>query len=154
MLAQDTDQITYGINGMIREFQRAYSWLSNFILVYVIYEDVAYRSVEVAYQAARCADINQRRFFEGVNSGQAKRLGRNITIRKDWDKVKDQVMFDLLTQKFNRLPFQKLLRETENQEIIEGNYWHDNYWGNCTCNKCEFIKGQNKLGKMIMQIRG
>ena len=39
------------------------------------------------------------------------------------------------------------------EEIVEGNYWHDNYWGNCTCDKCKNIEGQNKLGKILMKIR-
>lgn len=39
------------------------------------------------------------------------------------------------------------------REIVEGNYWHDNYWGNCTCDKCKNIEGQNKLGKILMKIR-
>jgi len=31
--------------------------------------------------------------------------------------------------------------------------WHDNYWGNCYCFKCKDIKGVNKLGEPLMDIR-
>ena len=37
--------------------------------------------------------------------------------------------------------------------LIEGNYWHDNYWGNCLCPKCKEIEGQNQLGKILMKVR-
>jgi predicted NAD-dependent protein-ADP-ribosyltransferase YbiA (DUF1768 family) len=38
-------------------------------------------------------------------------------------------------------------------DIIEHNYWHDNYYGDCTCKKCNSITGQNHLGKILMKIR-
>ena len=37
--------------------------------------------------------------------------------------------------------------------VVHGNWWHDNYWGNCNCDRCKDIKGQNKLGKMLMDLR-
>jgi hypothetical protein len=37
--------------------------------------------------------------------------------------------------------------------LVEGNYWHDNYWGDCSCNKCQATPGINKLGKMLMDLR-
>jgi hypothetical protein len=36
--------------------------------------------------------------------------------------------------------------------LIEGNWWHDNFYGSCTCNKC-VNKGENNLGKILMKIR-
>lgn len=36
------------------------------------------------------------------------------------------------------------------EEIVS---WHDNFWGNCTCVKCENIEGQNWLGKLLMKVR-
>lgn len=62
-------------------------------------------------------------------------------------------MNDLLCEKFKQHPFKKMLLETGDVKIIEGNYWHDNLWGNCFCKKCENIKGQNWLGRLIMDIR-
>ena len=47
---------------------------------------------------------------------------------------------------------QKLL-STCNSFLVEGNTWHDNYWGNCTCDKCKYKEGQNKLGKILMKFR-
>ena len=37
--------------------------------------------------------------------------------------------------------------------LLEGNYWHDNYWGDCKCKTCEKTEGQNKLGRILMIVR-
>ena len=47
---------------------------------------------------------------------------------------------------------QKLL-DTGDEELIEGNHWCDNVWGNCYCEKCANITGQNRLGQMLMRVR-
>jgi predicted NAD-dependent protein-ADP-ribosyltransferase YbiA (DUF1768 family) len=45
------------------------------------------------------------------------------------------------------------LLDTGDEELVEGTTWHDNIWGNCSCPKCKNIPGQNRLGKLLMQIR-
>ena len=40
-----------------------------------------------------------------------------------------------------------MLIKTGDQELIEGNYWNDTYWGVCKG------VGQNKLGKILMRVR-
>ena len=45
------------------------------------------------------------------------------------------------------------LLESSNYYLIEGNNWHDNYWGKCYCAKCTKIDGQNKLGAILMKLR-
>ena len=62
-------------------------------------------------------------------------------------------MKELLRQKFNQQPFKQKLMQTIKAHIEEGNYWHDNFWGNCLCPKCKDIPGENNLGKAIMEIR-
>jgi predicted NAD-dependent protein-ADP-ribosyltransferase YbiA (DUF1768 family) len=47
---------------------------------------------------------------------------------------------------------EKLLA-TGDAELIEGTTWHDNTWGNCSCPQCENIPGENRLGKLLMQVR-
>ena len=63
-------------------------------------------------------------------------------------------MNDILRAKF-AVPelAEKLLKDTRDRYIEEGNNWHDNYWGNCSCEKCEKIIGKNMLGKILMRIR-
>jgi len=84
---------------------------------------------------------------------EAKNKGQIIDIRDDWGIVKYGVMFNILLDKFtrNKRLFIKLM-STEDEELIEGNIWHDNYLGTCRCDRCG-DKGQNNLGKILMQIR-
>jgi hypothetical protein len=45
------------------------------------------------------------------------------------------------------------LLSTGDSLLIEGNYWHDNYWGRCTCSKCQSEIGLNQLGEVLMYVR-
>jgi len=46
-----------------------------------------------------------------------------------------------------------MLLATLDAELIEGNAWHDNFWGDCFCEKCRDIEGLNVLGNILMRIR-
>ena len=144
---------------MINRFIGKYEVFSNFSPAKVIYDNVTYPTVEHAYVAAKTMD---RRFRRSVamspasQAGKMKKWGRTVNMRSDWDKVKLEIMQDLVTQKFNKYnDYSKyeLLLGTGDQLIIEGNYWHDNFWGNCLCNKCMKIKGENHLGLILMKVR-
>lgn len=50
------------------------------------------------------------------------------------------------------LPGVSKLLATGGQELIEGNRWHDTFWGRCVCERCKGT-GQNWLGRLIMQVR-
>ena len=68
---------------MINEFQGINRFLSNFWPAEVILDGVRYPSVEYAYQASKTLDKNERKEIRtSRTSGEAKRLGRKITIRK------------------------------------------------------------------------
>jgi ribA/ribD-fused uncharacterized protein len=131
-------------------FRGDYRWLSNFYPVRV----KGQRSVEHAYVAAKSTDPDFPLLIAATSSaGHAKRLGRKTKIRPDWHQVKEEVMLELLRLKFQDPHFAKLLLDTGNREIVEGNLWHDNFWGDCACERCKRTPGQNKLGKMLMRIR-
>ena len=133
----------------ITQFQGEHRWLSNFSECNVFLEGILYPSVENAYQAAKTTNKEERIQFETCSAGQAKRSSKNITMRKDWPEVKKQVMFNLLCQKFNKEPYITLLLDTQLVDIEEGNTWGDTYWGI----DLRSGRGQNILGKMIMNIR-
>ena len=84
---------------------------------------------------------------------EAKRLGRKCHLRKDWEEVKDKVMYDALVAKFSIPELREKLLATGDEYLEEGTYWHDNYWGYCHCAKCANIIGQNKLGTLLMKVR-
>ena len=132
---------------MIDSFRGKYSWLSNFALVQIIAGGITFDSVEAAFQASKCANESDMKQFEHLTPGQAKRLGRKIKMIHDWNMFKYTVMETLLIQKFNTPKYKKLLIETGEEELVEGNTWNDTYWGVCRG------RGQNKLGELLMKIR-
>lgn len=140
---------------MISYFSGKYAWLSNFFSSNIIYDGMTFTSVEAAFQAAKEVDKTKRLKFCGqIAPGAAKRLGRMVKLREDWEEIKDQVMLDCLRDKFAAgTKLAELLLATGNEELVEGNLWHDNEWGDCKCYRCEDIRGKNKLGKLLMQVR-
>lgn len=133
---------------MINSFAGENRWLSNFWSCFVVLDDVTYPSTENAYQAAKTLNKDQRVVFEKCFPGKAKREGRKLSIRPDWEEVKFSIMEDLLRQKFSQPELQQKLIATHPQELIEGNNWGDVIWG--VCNGV----GENNLGKLLMKIRG
>lgn len=135
---------------LIDGFQGEYRFLSNFWPAIVHLEGVKYESVENAYQAAKTIIPMERDKFRGLKPGAAKRLGKKITLRDDWNSVKLEVMRELIVEKFNEHnDLNEMLMATGDATLIEGNYWHDNFWGDCFC--CGI--GQNHLGEILMEVR-
>ena len=129
-------------------------FLSNFYLHDMVVNDRLSKTVEHAYQAAKTTN---KLFIDQIyNSGSpndAKRIGKKVKLRNDWDEIKLSIMEGLLRIKFSDETLRKMLISTEDAFLEEGNTWHDNYWGNCNCLDCVSIKGENHLGKLLMEIR-
>lgn len=140
---------------VIDGFEGKYSFLSNFYASEINFMCHKYKTAEHAYQAAKAVDLGDRNhIIEAPTPDQAKLIGRKIKIRSDWEQIKDKVMYAVVEEKFRYNDFlRKKLLDTGNATLIEGNWWHDNYWGDCHCPKCKNIPGQNHLGKILMQVR-
>jgi len=149
----------------IDDFRGPYRWLSNVHVCDVELDEVMYDSVEYAFQAAKSLDEKERELIRTAPSWQrAKRMAGPrgvISLRPDWEEVgedglrgKDRVMLHLLVDKYTRHPHlgARLVR-TGKALLIEGNTWHDNWWGDCHCAKCSRIPGKNMLGRLTMQVR-
>lgn len=135
---------------MIKEFQKEYRWLSNFMPCVIIYEGVEYRSVEHAYMSAKSNDPEWKQYCQNTEEpGFVKKKSKGITLREDWDTIKCDVMWECLNQKYRQEPYKSKLIETGDMAIQEGNHWKDTFWGV----DLKTGKGQNKLGIMIMNIR-
>lgn len=60
-------------------------------------------SVEHAFQAAKTLDENERYIVRSaIWPRDAKRAGRRVTLRPDWEQIKVEVMWSLVWQKFTR----------------------------------------------------
>ena len=133
----------------INIFSGAYRFLSNFEGPEIIYEGLTYNTLEAAFQAAKTTDLGQKFYIQGLPTpGQAKRAGREVTLRPEWAAIKLSVMETLLRQKFAQNPWGEWLLATGDEELIEGNTWGDVFWG-----VCDGV-GENQLGQLLMKIRG
>ena len=137
----------------ISEFKDRYEFLSNFSESVICHEYVFYPTVEHFFQAMKTTDLKQRRWIANASTpGEAKRRGRSIELRPDWEDIKEDVMLEGLRLKFKIPALREALLNTQSAELIEGNTWHDCEWGICSCSRCGGI-GNNKLGKLLMKVR-
>jgi hypothetical protein len=139
---------------VVGKFRFEYSFLSNFYSVNILYKGIMYPSAEHCFQACKTSSsINKIRISHEESPAMAKKLGRMYMLRSNWERIKDRVMLTIIRKKFEQNEdLLKKLIELKGVRLVEGNTWHDNYWGNCTCWGCRKIKGKNKLGKMLMEL--
>src|SRR5262245_37464769 len=136
----------------ITAFHGAYAFLSNFAASPVVLDGETYPTVEHAFQAAKTFDPAQRQSIREANTpATAKRLGRQVTLRADWEQVKFEIMRQLLLQKFTLPELRAALLATGDAELIEGNTWNDRTWGK-TLVKGQWV-GKNWLGELLMAER-
>ncbi len=121
---------------------------------------ISYATVEHLYQAMKTDNMIKHWFIANAETPyKAKKEGKEIenpfgyAIGKYGDTVKEvklTVMQIALEQKFAIPEWkEKLLTIRENEPIIEWNNWNDIFWGVSVKDN----KGENNLGKLIMEIR-
>jgi len=133
---------------VIDSFSGDYRFLSNFYPSVIIRHARIYDTVEHAYQAAKTNNQYEKDMIRRMSTpGCAKKLGKQATLRYDWDDVKLQIMFNLVSVKFTDPRLIIKLKATKNKELIEGNTWGDIFWGMCGG------VGENHLGKILMNVR-
>lgn len=135
----------------ITRFTGPYAFLSNFWAVRVVLDGERYASVESAYQSAKTLDMNFRSKIRECGDDSAavkklgKKVGKTVALRPCWDdEFKLAMMNGLVRQKFQQPALRKLLLATGDQELEEGNWWGDRFWGVCKG------EGANHLGKILM----
>ena len=145
---------------MINRFDGEYFFLSNFypcIVMEILRIDnrsfiLKYNSSEAYFQAQKCSNLEDKHKFT-IDGGcdtasKAKRLGRHVQLREDWDTYRLKAMTDAIECKFlqNYDLFEKLMK-TKDHILIEGNTWGDKFWGQVNG------VGENHLGKTLMRFR-
>lgn len=158
----------------ITEFRDQHSFYSNFHPAAITFEDAAlggvltFPSSEHFFQCYK--HVDKPELFHQLRNHPMKglkALARSAPCRPDWEsmtgpgfKVKDQVMLYALVHKFYQHSdlLVKMMAD-KGKILIEGNWWHDNYWGDCMCTnktghhpEC-LHSGLNRLGFLLMYVR-
>lgn len=133
----------------IDRFWRDYWFLSNFSRHEIRLGGITWPTAEHAFQAAKATNWAAKAQIAAARTPQAaKRIGNSIPCRADWEKVKVEAMRQVIKAKFNQHPdIASRLLDTGDEELIEGNWWGDQYWG------VSRGAGQNMLGKLLMELR-
>lgn len=142
----------------IDSFQGDYRFLSNF------WREPDGTCVEVEYQRSKCKHQEDRARFDNLTAAEAKRHGQWLKEagrqRADWYEVNVEIMWFYVAKKFadHDSLWTQLLR-THNAQLIEGNHWHDTFWGVCNglCFSAKTPRhkpsGANGLGEILMLVR-
>ena len=139
----------------IESFQGKWRFLSNFWPSPITFSGATWPTAEHVYQAAKTLDTFERAAIRLLATpGMAKKKGRYVVLRPNWEEVKVGIMATIIRLKFKQNPMllEKLIA-TGKEMLIEGNRWHDNFWGDCDCPKCRSKAGQNLLGRLLMAER-
>lgn len=135
---------------MIDCFMHEFAFLSNYARI--LPESPV--TVEHLYQAAKAAcPEDAARIMSAETPGDAKKMARKIKKVDNWNEIKLHIMFNLLLYKFSFEENKQKLLATGDEELCEGNIWHDNFWGDCHCEHCINKPGANHLGKLLMKVR-
>jgi ribA/ribD-fused uncharacterized protein len=125
-----------------------YGFLSNFWRAHILIDGKDYPTSEHYYQAMKSLDPEEQEMIRILSAPkEAKFAGYHMTLREDWEEIKEEIMLKALRAKFTQYPNlrQKLL-DTGTAILHEDSPW-DKYWG--------FAKGKGKdrLGVLLMQVR-
>jgi ribA/ribD-fused uncharacterized protein len=130
----------------ITSFSREYHFLSNF------FTEPDGTHVEGEYQARKTLPISSH--IEKMKPGDAKRAGKKVKLRPDWEQVKLRIMDELVMAKFVDHPeLREKLLATRDVELIEVNAWGDRFWGMCHDPVTGQMAGKNHLGLTLMGVR-
>ena len=116
-------------------------------------------TTEHVFQSLKTKDgLEALHVLQASTPYEAKKRGRRVTLRDDWEEIKETVMFGLLCEKFPNDRHHWMTRQllaTGEKDLIEINNWHDTYWGVCNgfCKKHHRPFGKNRLGELLMEVR-
>jgi hypothetical protein len=165
---------TAGVGGgiciVISEFKGPHRFLSNFYPSALTIRGIVYPTAEHAFQAQKSASADERRAIAALASPLlAKQRGRELDIPENWGRIRKRAMLNVVLLKFaQNARLARRLDETGTQVLVEGNFWHDNEWGQCGClgrgagctNEHDPAlfgmpahPGKNYLGRILMDVR-
>lgn len=129
---------------VIRHFTGKYAFLSNAYEEEFMHHGISYRNAEAAYQASKTEYDTIKNLFSKLNAHDAKKLGKQLTIRDKWDSKVE--MYEVIWDKFYQSPkLRVMLMETKDAVLTPEGI--GTFWGMKDGN------GENHLGKILMDVR-
>ena len=114
-------------------------------------------TTEHGYVAEKFADPEVHRYITGLKRGiDAKEKGNELLqqgaeLSEGFHERKIEIMTGFIRQKFGRnFDLAAKLIDTGNEELVEGNYWGDRFWG---VDPIGSHDGANNLGLILMKVR-
>jgi len=145
---------------MITRFTGEYAFLSNFHPSPMKIDGLHYPTVEHYFQSMKAKKKQQaKEIRKAATPKEAKRLGARCTMRGDWNYYRLEVMRTALDHKFPGMSEKphdlstKLVLNTLDYGLIEGNTWGDKFWGMTWNNTKMRWEGLNWLGTLLMARR-
>jgi ribA/ribD-fused uncharacterized protein len=119
---------------MIDEFKGKWEDFSNFSHAKFWFGGFEWNNTETPFQAWKSVDPEMRAWVRAAGSPrEAKRRGRKIQLRTDWNEICRPLMLILCRRKFMNQGRAGLLLSTGQETLIEGNTWGDDRWGAILC---------------------
>lgn len=141
---------------LVDSFTGAHAYLSNFHRGQpLLIDGLEYATAEHYFNAAKTLDRGEHEHVRTAPTpAEAKRRGRRVTLRPDWDtRVRYDVMRLALAAKFTDPDLHAQLLATGDALLVEGNHHHDSHWGQCLCTAHRATPGTNHLGRALMALR-
>lgn len=137
---------------MIDYFVGEFEFLSNYCLldIPIVIDGLVFDNAEAAYQAMKSLDEEVKSRFQEFSPYEAKKVGKTIQVRENWEDIKVSIMKTVVRKKFIANPHLGYkLKDTHPEMLIDSNRDNDRFWGVDIPNHV----GENQLGKILMQIR-
>ncbi len=153
---------------MIQTFRGEHDYLSNFYKAPVEIFGIKGETNEHIFQAMKTViDTERYWIMDSPSPFEAKKRGRLVTMRPDWNGIRRRVMLELNLAKYNQNPkLAAALVLSAPHTLVEGNYWGDAYWGAVPAvlghtdqltwkdeETGQVLVGDNWLGRILMMIR-
>lgn len=145
------DRMDEPVDEPVKRFDGAeFGFLSNFYPSPIEVDGLMYPTVEHAFQAHKTnLPLEREQIRLAPTPGIAKTIGRRALLRSDWESRKQHYMRVFVAKKFAiGTELAARLLSTGDRELIEGNNWHDRFWG-----VDQTGRGENNLGKILMERR-
>lgn len=140
-MSQEHNQIRFYSNSS------NYYQFSNFYKTNFSINNYQIKSAEHLFQALKTTNLEDFVYILTLNSPlMAKRKGRKVILRDNWEIIKNDLMEWVLYQKFSNDDILKEMLIETNQMILVEYSPRDKYWGGRG-------SGKNMMGKALMKIR-